>query len=305
MAALMPQLLIVTDGLLSTEHGHAVHPLLDPWQKQLLRCSRSWYDSDSKTALEWYAALQDMAAADIFAAAVKEQMPGGAQQVWIASPYHARLLRDQIRVMPDALLPWSEQDARWICKLLNPLLREERVELLHHHAALLLVCDHPIDAMPVSFARVSGSALPNRHPDGADGGRLMRLMAEIQMVLNLEPAQHRRVSGEPDVHGLWIWGGHEVADDTPALATVSVATRNPLLMSLADAKDAALMITDAEQLPQLVQAGSPLPKHIVLAGQEKAVLLKPSLLPRFGKASWQPGAAEPAERLTPVLRSLV
>jgi hypothetical protein len=301
----MPHLLIITDGLIPSEKGESTHPLLDPWRKQLLRCSRSWFECDPKTALEWYAALSDVSPVDVLVTAVKEHMPDGVRQVWIASPYHAQLTRDRIRVMPDSLLSWSEQDAHWICELLNPLLSEEGIRLLHHRAALLLACENPIDARPDSFAVVSGKMLPNRHPDGADGGRLMRLIAEIQMVLSLKPAEHRRASGEPDVHGLWIWGGCEVSDDSPEVGNLPVATRNPLLMSLVDAKDASVIITGAEQLPQLVQEGASLPKQVVLAGEEEAVVLKSSLIPRMGRARWQPESVGSEDGLMNRLRSLI
>ena len=301
----MPQLLIVPDGLISPEKGYITHPLLDPWRKQLLRCSRSWFESAPKTALEWHASLLDVAPTALLAAAVKEQVSADIAQVWVASPYHAQLVRDHIRVMPDSLLPWSEQDARWICELLNPLLREEGIELLHHRAALLLASENPIHAQPDSFASVAGKVLPNRHPDGVDGGRLMRLMAEIQMVLNLKPAEHRRVSGEPDVHGLWIWGGQDVAHESAEANNLSVATRNPLLMSLADGKDATVMISDAEQLAELTQSNLPLPKQVVLAGDREAVVLKPSLIPRFGKASWQPRSVEEEDRFMNMLRGMI
>ncbi|MCF7822101.1 MAG: threonine synthase [Mariprofundaceae bacterium] len=301
----MPQLLIVTDALTPAEKGWGIHPLLDPWRKQLLRCSRSWFECGPKTALEWYAAVSELAPADIPVTVVKEQLPDSVQQVWIASPYHAKLIRDQIRVMPDSLLPWSEQDARWICELLNPLLREEGITLLHHRAALLLACESPINARPDSFAVVSGKMLPNRHPDGADGGRLMRLMAEIQMVLSLQPAQHRRASGEPDIHGLWIWGGREMRHETAEPEPLAVATRNPLLMSLVDGKDASLVITDAEQLLQLTQAQQPLPKQVVLAGDGEAVVLNASLIPRIGRTAWQPESPGPEIELIHLLRGMI
>lgn len=299
------QLLIVSDGLIPSEHGYAIHPLLDPWRKQLLRCSRNWFESALKTDLEWYTSLIDIVPIALLATAVKDQMQADTSQVWIASPYHAQLGRDRIRVMPDPLFPWSEEDALWICELLNPLLKEEGIELLNHKAALLLVCERSIDATPGSFASVAGKLLPNQHPDGVDGGRLVRLMAEIQMVLNLQPAPHRKVSGEPDVHGLWIWGGQEVSHEIPKLKGLSVATRNPLLMSLVDGKDASVIISSAEQLAELTQLNQPLPKQLVLAGDREAVVLKSSIIPRIGRARWQSSAVRSEYILMSTLRSLI
>jgi len=304
---LMPQtkLLIVSDGLIPSEHGHTVHPLLDPWRKQLLRCTRSWFESASKTDLEWYSSLLNASPTSLLTAAVKELLPAKTSQVWIASPYHAQLGRDRIRVMPDSMFNWSEDDARWICKLLNPLLREEGIELFYHKAALILVCESSMNAAPGSFASVAGKFLPNRHPDGVDGGRLMRLMAEIQMVLSLQPAPHRRASGEPDVHGLWIWGGCDVPDKKLETGSLAVATRNPLLMSLVDGKDASVIITSAEQLLELTQSNRPLQKRVVLAGDGKAVVLNASIIPRLGRARWKPSAVDTEARLISRLRSLI
>ena len=299
------QLLIVTDGLISYEEGYITHPLLDPWHKQLLRCSRSWFDCIIKTDIEWQASLLEEPPTALLAAAFSDRLTESAQQLWIASPYHAQLGRDRIRVMPDSIFPWREEDAIWICDLLNPLLKEEGIELLHHKSALLLTCNTPMNTTPDSFAMVAGKLLPNRHPDGVDGGRLMRLMAEIQMVLSLKPAEHRRLSGEPDVHGLWLWGGHAVSDETAKNKTLSVATRNPLLMSIVDGKDASVIISSAEQLGELTQVNMPLPKQVVLAGDSEAVVLKSSLIPRIGRAQWRSKSAGSEERLMNMLRSLL
>jgi len=299
------KLLIVSDGLIPSEQGYVLHPLLDQWQKQLCRSSRGWFESVPKTELEWYASLFSATPTTVLAAAFKQQVPAGIQQVWIVSPYHAQLGRDSVRVMPDSMLPWREEDAGWVCNLLNPLLREEGIELLQCGTALLLICREPIDAQPLSFAMVSGRVLPNRHPDGVDGGRLMRLMAEIQMVLSLKPAEHRRLAGEPDIHGLWIWGGRQLSEAVSEVRLKPVATRNPMLSAVAEAKDASLIISSAEQLPELTQSNLPFPKQIVLAGNNEAVVLKPSLLPRFGKPLWQPKAVGEEGRMMDMLRSMI
>ena len=299
-----PKLLIVTDGLIPSTSGYAIHPQLDPWRKRLLRCSRSWFESAPKTALEWYGLLQGLSPTKLLLNVARERIPNESTQVWIASPYHAQLARDRIMVMPDSLLPWREEDAAWICDLLNPLLKEEGIELLHHKAALLLACENPINARPDSFAAVSGKMLPNRHPEGADGGRLMRLMAEIQMVLSLKPAEHRRAAGEPDIHGLWLWGGEEISSTSSEVDLPSVATRDAQLASATEAKDAEVTICDADQLSLFSKPESGLAKHILIAGQGQAVLLKSSMFPRFGSRGWQARPSAPENALILVLRCL-
>ena len=228
----------------------------------------------------------------------------GFTQLWIASPFHARLNRDRLHVMPDAYLPWSESDASWLCDLLNPLLSEEGMKLIHHQASLFLLCRDTLDASPLSFAAISGHTLPNRHPEGADGGALMRLTAEIQMMLNQHPSESRRTAGEPDVDGLWLWGSSQLAAAGKA-HSIPVATRNPLLHGLVAGKDEDAIITEADHLEGLMQAGQPLPKRVVLAGGEHALLLTKSLLPRFGKPSWAPGNEREGRELLRVLRGLM
>ncbi len=246
--------------------------------------------------------MVDQTPTELLVTAAKETIPKESRQIWIASPYHAQLARDRIRVMPDSLLSWREEDARWICELLNPLLKEEGIELLHHKSALLLACETPMHALPASFASISGKELPNRHPEGTDGGRLMRLIAEIQMVLSLKPSEKRRAAVDPDIHGLWIWSGESVAAEQPDTATLTVATRDPFLASIAGARDAEVIITDAEQLPQLVQPDAPLPKQVLMLGSDQALLLKPSIFPRFGGRGLRVGPVATEERLAEALR---
>jgi len=298
------EILIVTDGLVPSSSGYALHPQLDPWQKRLMRCSRSWFDATPRTALEWYGVIQGVNPTKLLLSVAGKTVPNDTHQVWIASPYHAQLARDRILVAPDTMLPWCEEDAVWICDLLNPLLKEEGISLLHHKAALLLVCEKSIDAAPDSFAAISGKELPNRHPEGVDGGRLMRLMAEIQMALNLKPAEHRRAPGEADIHGLWIWGGEQFSCDCLGISLPAVATRDAQLASIVSGKDAGIAISDAEQLPMLTQPDSQLAKQIVITGYGLAVLLKASMFPRFGSRGWQSKTPTPESELISALQIL-
>lgn len=303
-----PNLLIVTDALVAhaanpDEVAYMPHPSLQPWQSQLEKCSRAWFDAKPKTAVEWYAGLTQSEFSSLLAPALDQKEIEGFTQFWIASPFHARLNRDRLHVMPDAYFPWSESDAAWLCDLLNPLLAEQSMKLLHADSSLFLLSREALDALPCSFAAISGHTLPNRHPEGTDGGALMRLTAEIQMMLNQHPSESRKAAGEPDVDGLWLWGGSPIA--TTNVQSLHVATRDPLLRSLVDAKDAEVMISDAERLQELLQGDHSLPKRIVLAGNEHAVLLKKSVLPRFGKQSWVPKAEQNESRLFRDLRGLL
>lgn len=298
------RLLIVTDGLIASDESVVLHPELFPWRKQLDASARKWFDSAAATPLEWYAALNATTPASLASMLFPPEITSGYSQIWIASPFHARLMRDRLQVMPDALYPWHDEDSGWLCELLNPLLAEDGMQLIHNQVCMALLSRERIDASPCSFATVSGDTLPNRHPEGADGGRLMRLLSEIQMLLRMHPCPHRRERGEPDVDGLWLWGGGDItprSGETP----FPVVSRNPWLRQLADSRDAKVMIGEAEHLATICKGDAPLPARIVLAGGEHAVLLRRSALPRFGKAAWRPAGVKASGELLHRLRGFL
>lgn len=297
--SIFPSVMLVCNGLILSGDGLTLHEDLLQWQKVLSVRKRIWFSCSDKTPLEWYAAISDVPPA-ILLAAQSGNIPVDAKQCWAASPYHAQLGRDTVRVMPEGALPWCEEDSLWLCDALNPLLKEEGMYLLHAGAALLLACDEPMHVRPQSFAMIAGKMLPSRHPEGEDGGRLMRLISEIQMALHGKQAPQR--SGQPDIHGLWFWGGCSWPTRMPETMS-TVATRNPFLQAVAKGKDAKMMITEAERMGDLVKQGEALPKKVVLAGEGYAMLLSKSLLPGFGKASWIPGSAKAESELLFVLRS--
>jgi len=294
-------MLIVSDAFVEAGQSLTIHPELFPWYKTLETCKRQWFSSEDKTPLEWYAAIADIAPAALLAAQCRN-IPEDTKQCWVASPYSGQLGRDQVKVMPEGSVPWCEEDARWLCSTLNPLLAEEGMHLLHAGAALLLACCEPMHVRPQSFAMIAGKTLPNRHPEGEDGGRLMRLISEIQMSLHGRHAGHR--TGQPGIHGLWLWGESAwpvtIVEGMPA-----VVTRNPFLHAVAEGKGANTIITEAERMDALVKQGDPLPKAIVLAGEGHAVLLTKSLLPEFGKVSWIPKSSKAESKLLPVICSAI
>jgi len=292
-------LLLVTHGLISNQDGLTLHPDLFLWQESLVKRKKQWFYTDSYNPLALYAKILDVEPALLLASKLSKNT---AKQCWIASPYHAQLTRDAVRVMPEEMLPWCEEDAIWACELLNPLLSEEGMRLEAVGAALLLLCDKPLDASPCDFSEISGGFLPNRHPTGADGGDLMRLMAEIQMIFKQSPALHRRNRGEMDVHGLWLWNGCEASQNV-AVDVRAVASKNAFLNSIVDGKDASVIITEPESLSALVRQGADLPKRVVLWGEGHAVLLKSSLFPTFGAKKWTPKTIKSESDLFSILRT--
>ncbi len=274
------------------QDGVSLHPDVFLWDKQLSVYKRQWFACADKNPLGWYAALRDAAPAALLAAKCKS-LPEHTRQCWVASPYHAMVGRESVRIMPEGAVDWCAADARWLCDLLNPLLQEEGMCLHALDAALLLTCEQAMDAAPAPFAAIAGHQLPNRHPDGADGGRLMRLLSEIQMSLHGKHAEHR--INQADIHGLWLWGACPWPNEYPNDASVSfpaVATRNAFLQAVSDGRDAVWTMSEAEKLHDLLAEGAKLPNCIVLSGAGKAVLLSKTCLPRFGRRIWRVGACK-------------
>ena len=297
--------LIVSQGLIRNQDGVTLHPDLFLWHKQLVSCKQRWFDSADHNPLAWYGALIGHSSSALLANACNDIAPGTAQ-CWLASPYHAQLTRDTVRVYPEGLFHWSEQDAQYLCEVLNPLLLEEDMQLHAVGAALLLTCRHVMEAYPKAFGSLSGKKLPNQHHEGEDGGRVNRLLSEIQMLLFQHPSLERHDRGDVDVNGIWLsspltW---PIQTDIQSLA---VATRNPVLQSLVDGRDAEIIISEAERLAELVKADSPLPKRIILSGEGYAVLLTRSLIPKFAKSktNWAPRGIKAEHELIHLLQDSV
>jgi len=295
--------LLVVNGLIETQHGAAIHPDISCWDKQLSSYRQQWFQCVDNNSLGWHAALQSESAAALLAARCPD-LADETMQCWVASPFHAQLGRDSVRLLPEGLFPWTIQDANWLCSILNPLLRMEGMTLHAVGCALILACRESMDAEPVRFAEVSGKKLPNRHPKGSDAGRFTRLLAEIQMLLHQHPAEHRQHSGDVDVNGIWLWGGSQWSQPVSE-KQIAVATRNPFLQSIVDGRDAKLIITEAERMNELVKQQAPLAKKIVLAGEGYAVLLTKPLIPRLRKTRWVPRSPGTEFELLDSMRELI
>ncbi|GAV20565.1 hypothetical protein MMIC_P1534 [Mariprofundus micogutta] len=295
--------LIVSQALISNQDGVTLHPDLFSWEKQLSACKQQWFECTTRNPLAWYATAASVSCTG-FVASLCKDIPASTQQCWIASPYHAQLTRDALRVYPEGLLPWSVADADYLCEVLNPLLTEEGMQLCSAGAVLLLTCRDKMDAFPICFGELSGKLLPNKHHEGADGGRLNRLLSEIQMLMFQQPSIQRHERGDVDVNGLWLWAPSDWPVDM-RMPALPVATRNPALQSLVDGQGATLIISEAERLSELLQADAPLPKKIILAGEGYAVLLTKSLLPKFTRVSWHPKAAKDEQVLIATLGGFV
>lgn len=299
MSDMATSLLLATQALVSGQDGIELHPDLFLWQKQLCARKRHWFSCADRTPCEWYAVLQGQNATAMLASKV-HSFVGTVSQCWMVTPYHAQPERDSVRIYSEGLSTWHESDAVWLCDTLNPLLSEEHMHLHHVDAALLLACRDPLDARPLSFSAVSGKQMPARHHAGSDGGKLNRLLAEIQMVLHMHQSE-QHTSGR-GVNGVWIsdpvtWPQrcHE--------KELAVATRNPSLAAIVSGRDAAVVISEVERLSELLPSSGKLPKRVLLTGEGHAVLLERGWLPKLGKGIWSsPESAAPEFEMISVLQ---
>jgi len=294
--------LLVSQALIQHQDGVLLHPDLFVWEKQLSAYRQQWFVCADKNPLAWYARLCGISPAALLAMQCNALQAQNVQ-CWVATPYHAQMLRNTVRVLPEGYLPWTAEDALYLCEVLNPFLADDGMALFPVGAALLFVCRNPIEAYPQGFGEISGQMLPDRHHEGSDGGYLNRLLSEIQMILFQHPPETRHERGEADVNGLWLWAPVSWPLQTGD-RTFSVATRNPVLQSVVDGRDAAWTITEVERVGELVKGDAALPNRVVLAGDGHAVLLTRSWFPRLRKTTWNPISVKDESRLLAVLKQV-
>lgn len=302
-------LLLIPDALIPDRdadgRGYALHPALQFAAPRLSRAAKFWTEAPALAPIEWYAALIGAAggAASLLAAAMGDAIPATARQGWLFSPFAGRLGRDSVHIMPQDIFAWDGADAEWLVGTLQPMLAGDGITLLVRDACMLAVSDAAWDAHPASFARVAGHILPNRHPEGADGGRLMRLCAEMQMLLASQPSPRRLAAGLPDVMGVWLWAPSALP--AAPVSRPALIAGDALIRACAD--DAGRMLPVAIMGAAGVEAHlehQRFPRHWLLGGGRHAVLAGTRALPRFGRRPWRPGNAAAFEALLRRMRGL-
>ncbi len=276
----MIQEVVITDAWLEHEGQLTLNPALNPWQKQLLSKKQRWRENQPRiTPLSWFSDYVGENSPAALLAALATDIPDQRQQFWVVSPYHARLSRSVLRVMPESLLDVSVENVLQIRGLINPLLMEHGMSLHVVGGCLVLACDRVWDVSIEDFACVSGQLLPNRLPPGKDAKDWLRLLTEIQMTLQMSPVV--TAQGLP-IHGLWFWGGVLEARAIKPATIAAVATRNFCLRSLLQLLDkergASTIVTEACHLPDLINVQAALPKRWLLLGGGKSVTLTPSVV---------------------------
>ncbi len=286
------------------DHAFRLHPdwqKREPWLRAAYRAR--WFATEGGDPGEWYAWLHgEPVLASLFPQA---RARAGECQVWLASPYHAHLMRDRFRLLHPEDFPWDEQDAKEVVALLQPLLHDYGMRLEAHGERLLLYSRRMLDVDVPSFTRVLATALPNRTPSGRDGLLWMRLMGEVQSLLFQQPSMRRRQAGWPALSGLWFWGGAP----WPLRRSerrIPIYSRHPMLRHAHDA--GAHLRIEASTPP------ARLPARLFLASEAQAqgVLLQRHYLPwrwarvAFDRAArnWRPTSPlAPASSLRELLLS--
>ena len=281
---------VVTDAWLSHEKETVLNPLLKPYEKQLLAMQQSWGESVNHTPLTWYA--EHLAKVSPVELLLHKEEHKNYAQYWMVTPYHVRLIRSTLRMMPESMLNISQNVVEQLESLINPLLADAGLELFVRHGNLFLGCKDKWDVSPENFANFNGGFLPNRMPEGKDAGAWMRMLSEVQMTLHQNPIINEEGLA---IHGLWFWGA-SACDAVADLSSLdSVATKHQQLAGWLSrmGKDSkpVIIISEAENLPYLLPAGKKLPAQWLLLGAGNAVTLKKSVvratLARVRKNSWQ------------------
>jgi len=277
-------MLLIQDAWIQEGETWLLHPELEKWYKPLARSRKKWAKHTPMSVLQWYfwrQGWQEPASA-LIASKLSDAEKKTANQYWVVSPYHASISHGRIAVMPDALFPWTEEDAQWLVALLNPMLKAYHIELTALGACLLAKSSYVYDVEVEDFAVFSGDYLPNRIPSGEDALRFMCMVSEMQVLLAQSSAEHRKKISAPDIRGIWFWG----MSYTPATRRIwpSILTHDLVLLSLLDGEECNDIFTDIHHMDFC----NGIPKFCVLASSRMSMLAEKSFIPRFTRYPLQP-----------------
>ncbi len=270
---------VVTDAWLMQEEHCYLNPAIKPYEKRLLRMTQQWQPCANHVPLSWYAEQVAAVEPSSLLASLSADDLSSFQQFWVASPYHVRLVRSTLRLMPDTMLAWSQHEVAQLTAIINPLLADYGMQLFAIDQAMVLACDKTWDVAPENFAEISGGLMTNTMPQGQNAGDWMRMLSEVQMLLHQTPI----INAEGvQIHGLWFWGESSGLTDIAADAWPAVATRNGYLQvvsnRLGKAQDAELVVTDSGHLPLLLNEKKALPADWLLLGSGKSVKLRKNMV---------------------------
>jgi hypothetical protein len=157
----------------------------------------------------------------------------------VATPVHLLAGLEHVHLDPAGLPAVTELEWQELASGFNGLFADSGMSLSFDGEVALLNLGAPLEARTHDPRQLAGRDAGAWLPSGPDGGRLRRLMTEIQMWLHEHPlnlARNRR--GAPPVNGLWIWGcGGEPL--LPVSSLPGLSTSDPFLRRWWEASGAA------------------------------------------------------------------
>jgi hypothetical protein len=193
-----------------------------------------------------------------------EQLPvarilsGRAGDWAVATPVHLLAGLEHVHLDPAGLPVLTSREWQELVGDFNRLFAEAGLALSYDGEVALLACQDPLHAVTHDPQPLAGRDAGAWLPSGSDGGRLRRLMTEMQMWLHEHPINMARARrDDPPVNGLWIWGlgGDSLA---PVTSLPRLSTADPFLRRFWCASGAA-----CEPTPPSLDAWLSAPDSIV------------------------------------------
>lgn len=196
---------------------------------------------------------------------------GGAPDAgyWLqADPVHLAPDRDQLVLMPPALLEISKEETQALAKAFAATYGAEGWHLEFPHPGRgYLRAPKPLDVRTHDPEPFVGGPVLAAMPTGPGGRGLKQLMNETQMLFHTHPVNSaREEAGRPAINSLWFWGGGvlplaagkvpaRVVGDLPLLRGLALWAKaeTASFRDAAQVQEGDLIGLDAEDLEALEQ----------------------------------------------------
>jgi len=151
-----------------------------------------------------------------------------------ADPVHLAADRDQLVLMPGALLEVTPEEAQALAAAFNKLYAGEGWLLewpLPERAYLR--CPRPLAVETHAPETAAGQPVLEFMPQGEDAVTLKQLMNETQMLFHEHPVNRaREEEGRPLINSLWFWGGGRLPPFTGETSG-RIGAKQPLIRGFA------------------------------------------------------------------------
>jgi hypothetical protein len=155
------------------------------------------------------------------AAAALHAAPNAAGGAWVfvATPVHLVAGMSSVSLPADGVLQLEPAEADALVADFNRTFGGAGVQLVRGRGEVMLCTfDSRLEVVTTAPEDARGRDLWAQLPRGADSGRVLGLMSEVEMWLYPHPANAARAArGLPVISGLWLWGGGAVDTALPAV----------------------------------------------------------------------------------------